>query len=78
MGKQSRYAVGDKYGNMIEQISNDLEGAKASLAEWQRKERQAHDQVQRGLGYVQALARALEIAQTEATKEATVDPVASQ
>lgn len=55
---------------MIEQLSSEIEAAKISLQEWQRKEREAADQVLLGRGYLLALARALEIAQqSQARKE---------
>lgn len=54
---------------MIEQLLNEIEAAKASLQEWQRKEQEAHDQICAGRGYVQALARALELVQTAGQKE---------
>jgi hypothetical protein len=54
---------------MIEQLLNEIERARVGLQEWQRKEREAHDQAQMGLGYLQALARALELVQESGQKE---------
>lgn len=55
---------------MIDQLLNEIEAAKASLQEWQRKEQEAHEQVLLGRGYLQALVRALELVQTAGQKEA--------
>lgn len=55
---------------MIEQLSSEIEAAKISLQEWQRKEREAADQVLLGRGYLLALTRAMEMAQqSQAQKE---------
>lgn len=63
---------------MIEQLLDDIEAAKVSLQEWKRKEREAADQVCMGKGYLQGLARALEVAQTAGQKEdAGSEPPAS-
>lgn len=48
---------------MIDQLLNEIEAAKASLAEWQHKKREAHEQELLGRGYLQALVKALEMVQ---------------
>lgn len=55
---------------MIDQLLDEIEAAKASLQDWQRKEREAHDQVLLGRGYLQAMVRVLELVQTAGQKEA--------
>lgn len=46
---------------MIKQLLNEIEAAKVSLQEWQRKEREAAQQVLLGRGYLQGLGRALDL-----------------
>lgn len=58
---------------MIDQLLAEIEAAKASLAEWQRKEREANEQTRLGRGYLQGLARALELAQ-QAQEQAASEP----
>lgn len=55
---------------MIEQLLNDMELTKASLAEWQRKAQEATTAVQRLRGYLDGLTRAVEIAHTLADQPA--------
>lgn len=57
---------------MIDRLMSEIEAAKAVIADWQRKEQEAHEQVLLGRGYLQALVRALELAQPgETTAEAS-------
>lgn len=63
---------------MIEQILDEIEAAKASLQEWQRRGREAAQATQQVRGYLDGLARALELVQTAGQKEdASSEPMAS-